>query len=54
LYLEEEFHHAASKLCILGFEPPLKESPLIKPHDFRIPQWQSWSFEGISIRPASQ
>jgi hypothetical protein len=38
LNLEEEFHHAASKLCILGFEPPLKESPLIKPRDF---QWQT-------------
>jgi hypothetical protein len=40
LNLELEFHHAASKQCILGFEP-LKESPLIKPRDFRIPQWQT-------------
>src|SRR5262245_46173934 len=53
LNLEHEFHHIASKLCILGFEPR-KESPLIKPRDFRIPQWQSRSFEGMSIRTASQ
>jgi hypothetical protein len=44
LNLEHEFNHAASKLCILGFEP-LKESliartPLIKPRGFRIPPWQ--------------
>jgi hypothetical protein len=36
LNLEQEVQHTASKLCILGFEP-LKESPLIKPRDFRIP-----------------
>jgi hypothetical protein len=54
LNLEHEFHHIASKLCILGFEPPLKESPLIQPRDFRIPPWRSWSFEGMSIRTASQ
>jgi hypothetical protein len=52
LNLEEEFHHIASKLCILGFEPR-KESPLIHPRDFRIPQWQSRSFEGMSLRTAS-
>jgi hypothetical protein len=40
LDLEQEFRHTASKLCILGFEPR-KESPLIEPRDFRIPQWQS-------------
>jgi len=40
LNLEQEFHHTASKLCILGFEP-LKESPVIKSGDFRIPQWQT-------------
>jgi hypothetical protein len=40
LDLEQEFRHTASKLCILGFEP-LKASPLIKPRDFRIPQWQT-------------
>ena len=40
LDLELEFRRMASKLCILGFEP-LKESPLIKPRDFRIPQWQT-------------
>jgi hypothetical protein len=33
LKLEQEFHHTASKLCILGFEPR-KESPLIQPRDF--------------------
>ena len=53
LNLELEFQHTASKLCILGFEP-LEESPLIKPRDFRIPRWQSWSFEGMSIRTASR
>jgi len=53
LNLEQEFHHTASKLCILGFEP-LKGSPPIKPRDFRIPQRQSWSFEGMSIRTASR
>jgi hypothetical protein len=53
LNLEHEFHHTASKLRILGFEP-LKESPLIQPRDFRIPQWRSWSFEGMSLRTASQ
>jgi hypothetical protein len=40
LDLELEFHHTASKLCILGFEPR-KESPLIMPRDFRIPQQQT-------------
>jgi hypothetical protein len=40
LNLEQESRHAASKLGVLGFEP-LKESPLIKPGDFRIPQWQT-------------
>ena len=35
LNLEREFHHTASKLCILGFEP-LKKYPPIKPRDF---QW---------------
>jgi len=40
LNLEHEFHHTASKLRILGFEP-LKDSPLIKPRDFRIRWWQS-------------
>src|SRR6516164_705325 len=52
LSLEQEFHHAASKLCILGFEP-LKDSPPIKPRDFRIPRWQTWSLEGMSIRTAT-
>jgi len=40
LNLEHEFHDPALKLGILGFEP-LKESPLIKPRDFRFPQWQT-------------
>jgi len=40
LDLELEFRRMASKLCILGFEPR-KDSPLIKPRDFRIPQWQT-------------
>jgi hypothetical protein len=45
LNLEHKFNHAASKLCILGFEP-LKESliartPRIKPRGFRIPPWQT-------------
>jgi hypothetical protein len=53
LNLEQEVHHTASKLRILGFEPR-KDSPLIKPRDFRIPQWQTWPFEGMSIRPASR
>src|SRR5262249_43460058 len=52
LNLEHELQHTASELCILGFEP-LKESPLIKPCDFRIPHWQTWPF-GMSIRTASQ
>jgi hypothetical protein len=53
LSLEQKVHHTASELCILGFEPR-KESPLIKPRDFRIAQWQTWPFEGMSIRTASQ
>src|SRR5262249_1374985 len=40
LHLEYEVHHSAPKLCILGLDP-LKESPLIKPRDFRIPRWQT-------------
>jgi hypothetical protein len=57
LKLEHEFHHAASKLCILGFQT-LKQSliartPLIKARGCRIPHWQNGFFEDVFIRTAS-
>jgi hypothetical protein len=57
LKLEHEFHHAASKLCILGFQT-LKQSliartPLIKARGCRIAHWQNGFFEDVFIRTAS-
>src|SRR5262249_4122855 len=48
LNLEREFHHAASKLCIFGFEP-LKQSliarvPPTRPRCFSIPDWLPRTF----------
>src|SRR4029453_11610372 len=50
-------HHAASKLCILGFQT-LKQSliartPLIKARGCRIAHWQNGFFEDVFIRTAS-
>ena len=57
LNLEHEFHHAASKLCILGFQT-LKQSlivrtPLINPLRFQNSTLADLNFEDVFIRTVS-